>query len=66
MTTFDPKKSASSNYLAGLQAARKASGAISKIQPLIDAHLNRDYSKDKNIISKKVTPKKPKLKKTGK
>ena len=66
MTTFDPKKSASANYLAGLQAARKASGARSKVQPLIDAHLNRDRSKDKDIISKKVTPKKPTLKKTGK
>jgi hypothetical protein len=58
MAAFDPKKSASANYLAGLQAARKASGAFSKVQPLIDAHLNRDRQNDKKIVSKKVTPKK--------
>lgn len=66
MTQFDPKKSASANYLAGLQAARKASGAFSKVQPLIDAHLNRDLSKDKNIVPKKVAPKKATPKKQGK
>jgi hypothetical protein len=63
MAAFDPKKSASANYLAGLQAARKASGAFSKVQPLIDAHLNRDRSIDKSIVSKKRTPKKATVKK---
>jgi hypothetical protein len=58
MAEFDPKKSASANYLAGLQAARKASGAFSKVQPLIDAHINRDRQNDKSIVSKKRTPKK--------
>jgi hypothetical protein len=63
---FDPNKSASANYLAGLQAARRASGARSKIQPLVDAHLDRDRSKDKDIVAKKVTPKKATSKKLGK
>ena len=66
MAQFDPKKSASANYLAGLQAARKASGAFSKVQPLIDAHINRDRSKDKDIVSKKVTLKKATPKKQDK
>ncbi len=66
MAQFDPKKSAGANYLAGLHAARKATGAHSKIQPLIDAHLNRDYSKDREIVSKKTATKKIAPKKPGK
>jgi len=63
---FDPNKSAGANYLAGLQAARRASGAHSKIQPLIDAHLDRDRSKNKDIATKKVPFKKVTSKKLGK
>ncbi len=69
MAAFDPSKSASVNYLRGLQAARKAvmsnktdkPGAI--VHGLVQAHLERDRSKDS---AKKVTPKKASPKKPGK
>jgi hypothetical protein len=69
MATFDPSKSASANYLRGLQAARRAvgtNGGRSKVQPLISAHLERDRSNEKPKTAAEKKLKKASLKKPGK